>query len=160
MGGMYETKVYDISIDHCLCWGMQHGYVYSMYIWWSWVWHMCSLGLVLYNHPQLRMVLPFGISKFSDVVCALWLDCISLLHKYITLGATNGERLHNVIEYPKNNIHSQSLSFTFACIVVCYMNVCSDVYIYVCRYIGWEDVYRKFSIQAVMRLNHTCYEFL
>nr|DAO21786.1 MAG TPA: hypothetical protein [Caudoviricetes sp.] len=40
------------------------------------------------------------------------------------------------------------------------MNVCTYVYIYVCRYIGCEDVYRKFSIQVIMRLNHVCYEFL
>lgn len=60
---MYETKDYGISIDHCLYWGMQHGYV-----------HMCNLGLnmvvlglSLYNRPQLRMVLPFGISKFFDI---------------------------------------------------------------------------------------------
>lgn len=33
--------------------------------------HMCSLGLSLYNRPQLRMILPFGISKFFDVVCTL-----------------------------------------------------------------------------------------
>nr|DAK10869.1 MAG TPA: hypothetical protein [Caudoviricetes sp.] len=40
------------------------------------------------------------------------------------------------------------------------MNVCSCVYIYVYRYIGYGYVYRKFSIQAVMRLNHVCYEYL
>lgn len=57
MGVMYGTKVYDISIDHCLYWGMQHGYVLGMSM-------VCSLGLMLYNRPQLRMVLPFGISKF------------------------------------------------------------------------------------------------
>nr|DAV33494.1 MAG TPA: hypothetical protein [Caudoviricetes sp.] len=64
---MYETKVYDISIDHCLYWGMHHGYV-----------HMCNLGLnmvvlglTLYNRPQLRMVIPFGISKFFDVCSPL-----------------------------------------------------------------------------------------
>ena len=34
---MYGTKVYDISIDHCLYWGMQHGYGLGMHIWWSWV---------------------------------------------------------------------------------------------------------------------------
>lgn len=28
------------------------------------------------------------------------------------------------------------------------------------RYIGYGYVYRKFSIQVVMRLNHVCYEFL
>lgn len=37
MGVMYGTKVYDISIDHCLYWGMQHGYVYSMHICVAWV---------------------------------------------------------------------------------------------------------------------------
>lgn len=64
---MYGTKVYDISIDHCLNWGMQLGYV-----------HMCNLGLnmvvlglSLYNRPQLRMVLPFGISKFFNVCSPL-----------------------------------------------------------------------------------------
>ena len=30
-----------------------------------------SVGLMLYNRPQLRMVLPFGISKFFDVVYPL-----------------------------------------------------------------------------------------
>nr|DAJ99096.1 MAG TPA: hypothetical protein [Caudoviricetes sp.] len=40
------------------------------------------------------------------------------------------------------------------------MNVCTYVYIYVCRYIDCDDVYRKFSIQIVMRLNHVCHEFL
>nr|DAF70726.1 MAG TPA: hypothetical protein [Caudoviricetes sp.] len=34
------------------------------------------------------------------------------------------------------------------------MNVCSYVYIYVFRYIGYGYVYRKFSIQVIMRLNH------
>lgn len=29
------------------------------------------LGLIWYNRPQLRMVIPFGISKFFDVVCTL-----------------------------------------------------------------------------------------
>lgn len=29
------------------------------------------LGLSLYNRPQLRMVLPFGISKFFDVCSPL-----------------------------------------------------------------------------------------
>lgn len=61
---------------------------------------VCSLGLSLYNRPQLRMVIPFGISKFFDVVCTLWLDYIGLFTKDITLGQANGERLHNVIEYP------------------------------------------------------------
>lgn len=37
MGVMYETKVYDIGIDHCLYWGMQHGFVYSMHICMAWV---------------------------------------------------------------------------------------------------------------------------
>nr|DAF70724.1 MAG TPA: hypothetical protein [Caudoviricetes sp.] len=32
---------------------------------------MVVLGLVLYNRPQLIMVIPFGISKFFDVVCTL-----------------------------------------------------------------------------------------
>lgn len=46
-----------------------------------WLWYaamVCTLvcilvvlGLSLYNRPQLRMVLPFGISKFFDVVCTL-----------------------------------------------------------------------------------------
>lgn len=64
---MYETKVYDISIDHCLYWGMQHGYdVVS-----SLITKVCSLGLLLYNRPQLRMVLLFGISKFFDVCSPL-----------------------------------------------------------------------------------------
>lgn len=30
MGVMYETKVYDISIDHCLYWGVQLWYVLGM----------------------------------------------------------------------------------------------------------------------------------
>lgn len=64
MGVMYETKVYDISIDCCLYWGMS----YSMQLVCL---HMYVLGLSLYNRPQLRMVLPFGISKFFDVVCTL-----------------------------------------------------------------------------------------
>nr|DAM37845.1 MAG TPA: hypothetical protein [Caudoviricetes sp.] len=34
---IYETKVYDIGIDHCLYWGMQHGFVYSMHICVAWV---------------------------------------------------------------------------------------------------------------------------
>ena len=37
MGVMYGTKVYDIRIDHCLYWGMQHGFVYSMHICVAWV---------------------------------------------------------------------------------------------------------------------------
>lgn len=44
MGVMYGTKVYDISIDHCLYCGILHMYGYGMhicvswvYIWWSWV---------------------------------------------------------------------------------------------------------------------------
>lgn len=37
MGVMYGTKVYDISIDHCLYWGMQHGYVHWFVICVSWV---------------------------------------------------------------------------------------------------------------------------
>lgn len=37
MGVMYGTKVYDIRIDHCLYWGMQHGYVLGIYICVSWV---------------------------------------------------------------------------------------------------------------------------
>lgn len=61
---MYETKDYDISIDHCLYWGM----LYSMQLVYL---HMYVLGLSLYNRPQLRMVIPFGISKFFDVVCTL-----------------------------------------------------------------------------------------
>ena len=61
---MYGTKDYDISIDHCLYWGMQHGVVLGILL-------LYSLGLSLYNRPQLRMVLPFGISKFFDVVCTL-----------------------------------------------------------------------------------------
>ena len=64
MSVMYGTKVYDIGIDHCLYWGMQHGYVYC----WSMVY---GLGLTQYNRPQLIMVIPFGISKFFDVVCTL-----------------------------------------------------------------------------------------
>lgn len=46
-----------------------------------WLWYaamVCTLvcilvvlGLSLYNRPQLRMVLPFGISKFFDIVCPL-----------------------------------------------------------------------------------------
>lgn len=33
--------------------------------------HMVVLGLTQYNRPQLIMVIPFGISKFFDVVCTL-----------------------------------------------------------------------------------------
>lgn len=61
---MYETKDYGISIDHCLYWGMQHGYVCGMLL-------LYSLGLTLYHRPQLRMVIPFGISKFFDVCSPL-----------------------------------------------------------------------------------------
>lgn len=61
---MYGTKVYDIGIDHCLYWGM-HICMWLGYL------HMYVLGLTLYNRPQLRMVLPFGISKFSDVCSPL-----------------------------------------------------------------------------------------
>lgn len=133
--------------------GMQLGYVLGM-------WLLYSLGLVWYNRPQLRMVIPFGISKFFDVVCTLWLDCIGVYHRYITLGATNGERLHNVIEYPMYNIHYQLLSFIIVCIVVCYMNVCSYVQ-------TWNIIKmlprlhpRIFRYSDNLRLNHVCYEFL
>ena len=34
---MYVTKVYGISIDHCLYWGMQLWYVHWFVFWWSWV---------------------------------------------------------------------------------------------------------------------------
>ena len=61
---MYETKVYDIGIDHCLYWGMPIVCDLGIYI-------CMVLGLSLYNRPQLRMVIPFGISKFFDVVCTL-----------------------------------------------------------------------------------------
>lgn len=61
---MYGTKVYNISIDHCLYWGMYYGMQLG-YL------HMYVLGLTQYNRPQLRMVLPFGISKFFDVVHTL-----------------------------------------------------------------------------------------
>ena len=37
IGVMYGTKVYDISIDHCLYWGMQHGYVHWFVICVAWV---------------------------------------------------------------------------------------------------------------------------
>lgn len=60
----YGTKVCTISIDHCLYWGMFYGMQFG-YL------HMCVLGLTLYNRPQLRMVLPFGISKFFDVCSPL-----------------------------------------------------------------------------------------
>lgn len=50
-------------------------YGYGMQLWYV---HMCNLGLnmvvlglTLYNRPQLRMVLPFGISKFFDVCSPL-----------------------------------------------------------------------------------------
>lgn len=46
-----------------------------------WLWYAASvctlvcilvvLGLLLYNRPQLRMVLPFGISKFFDICSPL-----------------------------------------------------------------------------------------
>lgn len=46
-----------------------------------WLWYaarVCTLvcilvvlGLSLYNRPQLRMVLLFGISKFFNIVCTL-----------------------------------------------------------------------------------------
>lgn len=55
---MYGTKVYDISVDHCLYWGMQHGYVYSMHICVAWVY--CYI-----TAPQLRMVLLLEFLNFS-----------------------------------------------------------------------------------------------
>lgn len=50
--------------------------LYGVWLWYAarvctLVCHMCSLGLSLYNRPQLRMVLPFGISKFFDVCSPL-----------------------------------------------------------------------------------------
>lgn len=50
--------------------------LYGVWLWYAaWVFtQVCILvvlGLSLYNRPQLRMVLPFGISKFLDVVCTL-----------------------------------------------------------------------------------------
>lgn len=150
---MYRTKVYDIGIDHCLYWGMQHGYVYC----WSIVY---GLGLTLYNRPQLRMVLPFGISKFFDVVCTLWLDCIGVYHKYITLGVTNGERLHNVIEYLKRYIHSQPLSFIMVCIVAIRMNVYSYVQLWnTIKMLPRLHIY-SFRYWRTIRLNHAYHEFL
>ena len=64
MGVMYGTKVYDISIDRCLYWGMSYCMQLRFAIWWSWVYRYITA-------PQLRMVIPFGISKFFDVVCTL-----------------------------------------------------------------------------------------
>ena len=61
---MYGTKVYDISIDHCLYWGMQHGYVHGYS-------HMYILGLLLYHRPPVENGSPFGISKFFDVCSPL-----------------------------------------------------------------------------------------
>lgn len=119
-----------------------------------------GLGLTLYNRPQLRMVLPFGISKFFDIPQGVLLVHMCISTYVNILGQSSVQNTINVIEYPYQCIHSQPLSFTIACIVVYYMNVCTYVYIYVCRYIDCEDVYRKFPIQIAMRLNHVCHEFL
>lgn len=53
----------------------------SLLLYGVWLWYaarVCTLvcilvvlGLTLYNRPQLRMVLPFGISKFLDVCSPL-----------------------------------------------------------------------------------------
>lgn len=61
---MYRTKVYDISIDHCLYWGMFYGMQFG-YL------HMCVLGLTLYHRPPVENGSPFGISKFFDVCSPL-----------------------------------------------------------------------------------------
>ena len=67
MGVMYGTKVYAIVVVWCI--GMDCSL--DIYTGLYFVCHMCSLGLSLYNRPQLRMVLPFGISKFFDVCSPL-----------------------------------------------------------------------------------------
>lgn len=58
MGVVYGTKVYDISIDYCLYWGMQHGYVHWFVICVAWVYRYITA-------PQLRMVLLLEFLNFS-----------------------------------------------------------------------------------------------
>lgn len=61
MGVMYGTKVYDISIDHCLYWGMSYCMQLRFAIWWSWVYRYITA-------PQLRMVLLLEFLNFSMYV--------------------------------------------------------------------------------------------
>lgn len=65
---VYCGYVWNKSVYHCCC--VVYGLLYAAMVC-TLVCHMCSLGLSLYNRPQLRMVLPFGISKFFDVCSPL-----------------------------------------------------------------------------------------
>lgn len=61
---VYGVYVLDKSVYHCCC--MVYGYRLLAQVF-TLVCILVVLGLSLYNRPQLRMVLPFGISKFFDV---------------------------------------------------------------------------------------------
>lgn len=65
--GLWVLCMEQKCVPLLLCGVCSYGIDYGLYM----VCILVVLGLSLYNRPQLRMVLPFGISKFFDVVCTL-----------------------------------------------------------------------------------------